>query len=992
MRCLKKTVSILRPFRHILPFILSLLIVGSCTTTRKRGEVSGFKKFYHNTTAEFNGFYNANVLYTESLAKLNAQHTDNYNQILDVYPYQNVENPAAVAGPLDEAIKKVSIVVNLHRVSHWTDDCYLLFGKSQYLKHNYEGAQEVFEYMDREFNPKNASKRVKRKPANAKERAEEKARKADERAAANKERKKAAEAKKKSREKELKAKKKAKAKAQKEKAKAKKQGKTATQKSKPDPKKKETASKDTSKDQEAENNKTNKEAPNELKPEDQKPDNYFLKHRPCYHEALVWLGRTYIEREMYGDAERIFRQVEEDPETPTDIEEMLAPAFAHYYIRLKRYDMALPYMQKATESEKDRQTKARYAYITAQLLLQLNNNQEATAYFDRARKFSNNYDLAFNAQMNTLVSAWANGSVSTADTERELERVMKDEKNKEYKDQIYLVYGNIALREKRNADAIKYYQACLSSQGNRKAVNAEAYYALAELYFTQKDYVKSKAYFDSTTTALLPSDERYKRAKALADNLTDIAANLAIINLQDSLLKIGQMPEADRIALAEKLLEEKDRKEREKLIAAANDPANQSTRSGSSSNYWLYNDRALRKGKKEFENVWGNRPLTDNWRHPKSNGNIATANDPATASTGTNITSTAGGAKRSETEIKELLKDVPTNPDAIKATAEKVEKAMYLLGGLYREKLQSPDLSIDVLEKRESRFAESMTYQPNCWYYLYLSYTELKNQPKAKYYYDKIVAKFPNSTYARVLQDPNYANLQKEEQKKLQQFYDGTYQAFEKGLYDQVVYRSYQADSLFKASNTLRPKFALLTAMSMGNMQGKETYITQLKDLIAKYNNTPEATRAREMLRLLDSQGNTQTVENTTAPKTTFIYEDAVQHFILVVVKDQSVTLNAAKNSVSDYNTQFNSRDGLNISNIYLGEKTDIPVLVIRKFESKEKAMRYIETVEKNKDKFLPANAAYEIYAVTMNNYREIIKQRSVTEYVEFWDKYYLLK
>ena len=64
----------------------------------------------HNLTAKYNGYFNADVLVQEATAKLVEQHQDNYNQVLDVYPYLAVDNPSAAAPDLDKAIEKVAVV------------------------------------------------------------------------------------------------------------------------------------------------------------------------------------------------------------------------------------------------------------------------------------------------------------------------------------------------------------------------------------------------------------------------------------------------------------------------------------------------------------------------------------------------------------------------------------------------------------------------------------------------------------------------------------------------------------------------------------------------------------------------------------------------------------------------------------------------------------------------------------------------------------------
>src|SRR5688500_19138603 len=105
-------------------------------------------QFYHNVTAKYNGWFNANELVEASVLKLEEQHEDNFNEILPIYEYAAVDNADAVKADLDEAIKKVSVVVTLHEFSDWADESYLLIGKSLFLQMDCVAAAIAFElYM-----------------------------------------------------------------------------------------------------------------------------------------------------------------------------------------------------------------------------------------------------------------------------------------------------------------------------------------------------------------------------------------------------------------------------------------------------------------------------------------------------------------------------------------------------------------------------------------------------------------------------------------------------------------------------------------------------------------------------------------------------------------------------------------------------------------------------------------------------------------------------
>jgi hypothetical protein len=150
-----------------LTLVAAITLLAACVTQRKKDEAKGFSLFFHNLQSKYNGYFNANELVRDATEKLEAQHVDNFNKILDVYPALAVDNPQAAAPDLDKATEKVAVVATYHRPSHWVDDCYLLMGKAQYLKHDFESAEETFGYLTEVYNPSLKRKRSKKDRAAA---------------------------------------------------------------------------------------------------------------------------------------------------------------------------------------------------------------------------------------------------------------------------------------------------------------------------------------------------------------------------------------------------------------------------------------------------------------------------------------------------------------------------------------------------------------------------------------------------------------------------------------------------------------------------------------------------------------------------------------------------------------------------------------------------------------------------------------------------------
>jgi tetratricopeptide (TPR) repeat protein len=884
-----------------LSLILLVFAISACATKKRKGDLSLMGKLYHNTTAKYNGYFNARELLKASFINLEAQHQDNYNKLLPVFPYVEAENPKAVAPDLDNAIEKVTVVVNLHRQSHWTDDCYLLVGQAQFLKQDYESAEKTLRYTMAEYDPIEMEKAKLRKIKDRKKRKKE--------------------------ERELE-----------------KEGKS-----------------------------------------------YFMKHRPAYQEAQLWLAKTLIERDNYDSALREMGELAKTPDIFDDIKRDLAAVRAHFFIKRQKYAQALPHLSKAVELGNDRLLKARYTYIMAQIQQMQGEARKAYANYERCLKYRPGYDMTFSCKLNMAQSAYQDGTDTPGVAMAKLRKMLKDNKNADYKDQIYYAMAGIALASNDREDAIKNLELSLRYNTANRSQKAESYLTLGDLYFEGESFVKAKNYYDSTLQLLPPIDERYDRVQKLNTNLNEIAKNLEIIQLQDSLLRVSGMSDIEKQELALKIKKEQDAKAIQDLSKGQgkNRFGNlQGRQIGSGglkeSSFFAYDDKDRQRGIRQFQQEWGSRPLEDDWRR-SNRGQGLSFDDSAVAEAEEELILT-------EEEIAELLGAVPNTPDEKKAAELKIQEAMYALGTLYRERLERNDKAIDILEELNERYPGS-NFELDSWYLLYLIFDEENNSVKKKEYYDKIIGKYPTSTYAQILEDPNFADKLANEELKLNDYYDQAYAAFSKGDYQTAFTQSMKATQKFGADNALQPRFALLRAMCTGSLEGEDAYKKALTEVVAKYPDTPEHLRAKEMLRLLNG-GKAVLPGGQTAEvggDIPFEMEPNKLHYIIIVF-NEDISLNDMKNKVSDYNRKYHKLDKLRISNVYLGKtpKERRPIVVVRRFKNKDEVMSYYDGIQKNKADFIDEAVDFDIMAVTQGNYREILKARSLGNYKQFFDLNYL--
>lgn len=1004
--------------------------MSSCVTKKKKEDLSFLSKRYHNLTSKYNGYFNANVLYDQGILTANLQHTDNYAKILDMYPYMAIDNPKSLAPEMDKIVEKVSTVATLHSGGDWVDDCYLLAGKAQYLKQDFISAEETLEFMAKNFSPevlkdklKGAAKQ-KMLEKEKKERVKQKEIEKREKEQVREDAKQVMEDLKKEKAKERKQIAKAKKKAAKEKAKerkrkAKERKKHGKSKSKSTPKssavnKEKETSKDSTaqlinpdnetKTEPAEKVKTEaelkKEAEAKAKEEEkekkkaEKPDKYFLKRKPVYQDGLIWLARTYIEEQKYDEALSVMNKIISNPKSFPHILSQLHEVRAYYFMKQKKYNLAVEPLEAAINTTSNKKDKARFSYIIAQIHQAANRQSDALAAFQRTLKFHPTYEMEFHTKLNIALNGHGSGQSSIADSRQYLKKMLKDTKNTEFRDQIYYTLAKLDIEEKDFPQAIVDLQASLAANSANKIQRTESYLLLAELNYDRGNFVGSKTYYDSTLQVMATTDDRYDATKRFSLNLTEIARNQGVVILQDSLIKIAGMSKDDQLALAKRIL--KQREEESKRLAQNANVAKQKTDPNSvsalqqngglyrgtsisgntKSTFFAYDDKLVKKGQKEFEKLWGQRDLVDNWRRVKNNSNNNSNQE----------TITAVVSEVDEKKLNEVLVDVPQNPADIDKANNMIKAAMLSLGRLYQDQLKDDDRSIAQLEELLTRYPDNQ-YELEAWYLLYIAHNNKAQLDKAKVYYDKILAKYPTTTYARVISDPSFLEEAKAERNKLDRFYNETYILYSEGKYTEAKANIDKSNKDFGIDNKYKAKFTLLNAMIAGNLEGKNAYIGGLKDLIAKFPNTDEEKKAKEIIRLLGVESATPLDKDTTSNVMNYTFTPNDVHYVLLLVGDAVNKLNEMKTSIASYNKDFYSFDKLKVTNIFLD--TETALVVIRQFDKSEGAFKYVDNAYKNISSFYTDLKDGQLVIISKENYKALLLNKKIEDYKEYLTKNY---
>ena len=990
-------------------FFLSLLLIviglSGCSTKKKKGETSKLSKFYHNMTSKYNGYFNANELYVEALVSLRAANVDNYNEIIEVMDYVSVNNPKMVAPEMERAIEKLVTVATLHEKGDYVDDCYVLMAKAQFLKQDYLTCTETLEYFREEFNPQNPrgrafqKKKLDRK-AKAKIKEKERKEKQKEKEDAKKLLAKQKETEKREKERQREAEKKQREKDRKVAANARKKGGTTARKRVPlNQKGKEDELAQTTN---AANADSTQQQPNISKPATTAPappavENVaeevvqvrktLVNDNTSYYEGLVWLAKSYVRTGKYANADFLLNDLERLAGLRKEARIELAPTRAEYYIKTGRYQDAIPYLEEAILSAPSGNLKGRYSFIIGQILMMDAQYKSALPYFKYAKSKSSDFKLRFMAELSMVKSGILSGGRSRSEMAGQLEKMLKERKYEEYQDHIYYAMAEIELSGGDKNKGIEYLKKSLSSDGKDASLKSEAYYVIAGVSYDNMDYINAKLYFDSTLTVMPKSDLRYMRAKKMVDNLSEIATHMQTVLLQDSLLKLGELPKEELEKRAKKILAEEIAAGK-KNAPAQGKPGAATPPGGAainlSSNFYAYNPVQIQKGIQDFKKTWGEIRLEDNWRTSASRAAMAALDNsspdkPKDEYSDVNLT---------DADFKRIMGNVPVTLAQKDRSYGLIKKALLQLGILFRNNVENYEKSIEALTSLNERFPFHED-EAESFYYLYLSHKDLGNTEKAEYYKRELVKKYPDSKFAKILTDPEYVKRLLAENKSLDQYYDITYGLYEKGYYAEAQKRVQESFNLYGVTNKLAPKFNLLNAFCLGFLDSDEAYQNGLREVVVKHPNTPEATKASEILRFLTGDISAMNVVSSDEDVDKFQAEDDKRHYVAVVLFSyEDEVLQKAKISVSEYNKSYHKQDRLQLADVILSKEEQTQIILVRTFDNKAKSMDYYNGVLKNREAFISATIAnYDVFPITQKNYREMLKQRTHNNYRVWFNK-----
>ena len=602
--------------------------------------------------------------------------------------------------------------------------------------------------------------------------------------------------------------------------------------------------------------------------------------------SRAWLAKSYVELDWLYDAEDVITKQRRDTMHFRAVKDW-DYTYADFYLRSERYEEALPYLRKVIKHEKRRKQKAREWFLYGQIHAMLGNRQEAYDAFRHVVRLNPPYETEFNARIaQTEVMAAGNARQMI----RRLKRMAASDNNKDYLDQVYYAIGNIWLSQRDTVQAINAYE-----EGNKKATRSGIekgvlLLTLGNLYWEREKFADAQRCYGEAIGLLDKDRKDYKQLSDRSKILDELVPHTSSVELQDSLQRLAKMPEAERLKIIDRIIEELKKKEKEEERArqesetaaalqqqsAIGNRQQQQTRPTTPTQqtaggaWYFYNPQTVNQGKRSFEQQWGKRENVDDWqRVNRTVVNLAAQNPDETEnpdnqespelpdSLGNAGTVNADSVGVAENPADTLANDphnreyylaqIPFTEDQLAASHDAIKDGLYHAGIIFKDKLDNLRLCEKFLTRLTNDYPD-YEHNDDVWYHLFLMYSRQGRTTEADRCLAMLQNDFPESQWTTLLSDPYFAENQRFGEHIEDSLYAATYEAFTADRHQEVRGNAQLSESRFPLGQH-RPKFLFIEGLSMLNDGDANSCMERMKQVVEEFPQSEVSEMAGMILR-----------------------------------------------------------------------------------------------------------------------------------------------
>lgn len=721
--------------------------------------------------------------------------------------------------------------------------------------------------------------------------------------------------------------------------------------------------------------------------------NQNSKDDAARQKALIALMRTYMDRGSIDQAEKTLGFIELEELTEENRKDFFLTA-AYFYQTQEDFEKVEDYLSRVQPILEDKIYKIRVNFILGQLAQENGEFRDAFFYYDNALKGNPPYEILFHAKLNKLaVSGLANpNNVNT--TYEVFEKMLKDGKNLEYQDIIYYTVGILEQNRNELQAAIDNYKKATQVEQPNTRQQGLAFLRLGEIYYEDlENFNLASAYYDSAVNKLPQDLENYEAIEKRQVVLKDFVTQLNIIDEKDSLLALTELSEVQLEAFVSRYLADEEAKQKAKEreregrnnsgINRVDDSAFES--SDGNSSWYFYNQQAVAQGQLEFQRIWGNRPLENDWRRSLKQ---STSTEEEVAEAEPDMDDPNLGAAQPdlqssrEEKIEELMASFPRTEAEKEEANLAIQDAYFKLGSIYRFGLEQEGESISSYQTLLSRYPDTK-HRLDALYALYTLF-ETRDIAKANEYKQMIIDEFPENLLAKTLVNPNYLQEKAERNRALQEIYAEAFTAYESGNYMIADQKLRAALASFEDVDFL-PTVELLAAMLKAKTESIISYEQALNDFIEKYPEEPQANFAKNLIAAIEPAKE----ERLGNLKEEFSEDFQQIHLVAFTFSEDEFNSDSLQESIDAFNKE-NFKLKLFSGYVNFNPIGKIGVVFINSFPVKSAAENYRKALQEwFKSEGLSKDSNFHNFAISQDNFTQLFQNKALEEYLDFHEKFY---
>lgn len=480
-------------------------------------------------------------------------------------------------------------------------------------------------------------------------------------------------------------------------------------------------------------------------------------------EAIVWQGLTYLELSNYDQGIEVL-------EFELDGEEAWLPhwraeaqlVLGELNAEQENWETAATHLERALSGIEKQEKQARTHFLLGQVLENMGELNRALFSYTQINNLRSDFDLEFNATRKQAEVSREIGNYNYAVSI--YERMRRDDKFLEFRSDLQYEIARTLQLQGDHSEAVQNYNSVLRNriQPPSDYTLAKTYYGLGELYRDEyEDLGLAAAYFDSSASQRVDEtllDDDFN-AQELAGSYGQYVSIRGNISRRDSLLNLAEMDEEELEAFLnelrqqelERMEEELDeiRDQRDQMLVA--DQSQETVQTATTTEYGFLNIESptrLADASLQFQAIWGDRPLADNWRRRSE---VSGSRFDQMSETKGN-SSENGPDNLRTTGIQPTIdtSEIPFSDEAKQKMYTEIESYNYRLGNLFFLSLDMPDSARVYYQKvADSGYNEELAVRS---LYSIAEVALLQNrQEDAKKRYRELEARAPHSIYTERL-------------------------------------------------------------------------------------------------------------------------------------------------------------------------------------------------------------------------------------------------